>query len=387
MTTFEPRIDLGTLNPGKELGDGGQGTVYALNGSPEFVLKRYKPTANPHGNGIDRLVTWRARLSPADRDLIDRCFAWPRSRVIAGRSTVGAILPIIPSRFWVVLPGNERKPLEVQWAYYPDRARQRGLAVPTGQQRVELCRLYAGAMATLHRNDVVYGDVSFRNLLWTIQPEAAVYYIDCDSVSLAGGRPVVPTGTTLGWTDPTLAPEAPQDVQSDRYKLGLAIYRIIYTEPKVPSTRLQGRVAPVVDLVPLLNQALFGDRANRPTASEWEDVLLRAKYVGRTGSGPSVPPPPSRTSGPSRSADPSRSSSRSNRGTIPVGQGPSSPSNTPSRESVPASAGQGKTPASPKAGSGNDSTDTWEVIFGLFVLFTVVATIIWGVVELLQWIF
>src|SRR3954463_10275246 len=73
------------------------------------------------------------------------------------------------------------------------------------------------------------GDVSMRNLLWTVEPEPNVFLLDCDSMRLAGDSPAVPAAETVDWDDPALGTKTP-NLSSDRYKLAMIVQRVLLVE-------------------------------------------------------------------------------------------------------------------------------------------------------------
>ncbi len=103
----------------------------------------------------------------------------------------------------------------------------------------------------------MHGDLSAKNVLWSLRPAPAVYVLDCDGASVhcgpdevpgetAAGMPAAempaggvlarelldgangrPRATTPNWDDPALAPGAPPTRWSDRYMLGLTFLRVV----------------------------------------------------------------------------------------------------------------------------------------------------------------
>ncbi len=88
---------------------------------------------------------------------------------------------------------------------------------------------------------VVHGDLSGKNVLWSLGPAPAVYVLDCDGASVRCGpdetekmRREVPDGadrrpraTTPNWDDPALPPGATPTRASDRYMLGITFLRLV----------------------------------------------------------------------------------------------------------------------------------------------------------------
>ena len=53
-------------------------------------------------------------------------------------------------------------------------------------QRFTLLREVASGLAFLHKHSVCVGDISPKNLLFSLTPHEAVYFIDCDAMSING---------------------------------------------------------------------------------------------------------------------------------------------------------------------------------------------------------
>ncbi len=66
-----------------------------------------------------------------------------------------------------------------------------------------------------------------RNWLWSVTPRPAVYLIDCDGFRVSGCAPVLPPKETGDWRDPVLLAGSTTTEMSDRFKLALAIFRIL----------------------------------------------------------------------------------------------------------------------------------------------------------------
>ena len=103
------------------------------------------------------------------------------------------------------------------------RATRFGVDDPTDGDRRVLCHALASVLAVLHRNELVYGDLSARNVLWTIRPEPAVLLLDCDGVRRVGKAAPARQLDSPDWDDPS---STNQTIESDRYKFGLFVARV-----------------------------------------------------------------------------------------------------------------------------------------------------------------
>ncbi|HEU5470198.1 MAG TPA: hypothetical protein VFV67_06055 [Actinophytocola sp.] len=298
------RSELGNL--GAELGQGGQAVVYLVpelrlpDATGQLVFKRYKGNqVSP--NGLRAIVGVRSRLEPRTREALDTVAAWP-VRVVRDNGTVcGVIMPLIPDTFFQerVLPSSGRRtrdPREVQNLFVdPTLANRLGMPDVSLRDRFAICRDLALALALLHRNGVVFGDVNAKNALFRLNPEPTVMLVDCDAVRIRGNAPVVRQLNAPDW-DP---PEGRVLTQAtDLYKLGLFVLRTLNPGPRASTARDPGRVVGQLDTEGrAMLTAAFGPPATRPAAAAWRAYF--AKRVVPAGSpnlvaavpvrGPAVP--------------------------------------------------------------------------------------------------
>lgn len=284
-----------------ELGKGGMAVVYdapslILPDAPgeRWVYKRYKQRCRPISlYAMQQLVRHRAVLEPRVRAALDRSFTWPR-RVVTdmGDGAAGVVLPRIPDRYFLSMTTSMgtrlTKPAEAQFLFQDSGyCAQMGIPYATDGQRRALVRSLCHAFSLLDHIDVVYGDLSALNLLWTLTPRPAVLAVDCDSVRVTGGA--APFGRqphSNDWEPPEAqaarrsgrsAEYTIQNRATDRYKLGLAILRIL-TPGRRCSERLDPAAARSVlpaPLYTLLGRSLSVDPDERPPAREWYQAMTR----------------------------------------------------------------------------------------------------------------
>jgi hypothetical protein len=123
----------------------------------------------------------------------------------------------------------------------------------------------------LHAHGIVVGDVSGRNMLWTIEPSPTVFLIDCDGFRREGERAVTTSKETPDWFDPQLN-GGDTTLDSDRFKLAIAIYRAFFSDPF--GTPNQPKDSVSTHQTKLLELARRGTApSNRTTAKEWCEAL------------------------------------------------------------------------------------------------------------------
>jgi DNA-binding helix-hairpin-helix protein with protein kinase domain len=284
-----------------QIGKGGTARVYAL---PSFFLpeapagtwvyKQYKPKYRPAAPfGMDALVRLPEGMPPRQREAFDRSFNWPVRVVADGQPGVaGVILPHLRDDFFIVLRLSsgtiKQKPAEGQYLFM-DRAycARVGIPFPDEDQRRQLCRSLAYAFGLMDRADVVYGDLSALNFIYRLTPRPAVLLVDCDAVRLHGEAAAFgPQPHSPDWEPPeALRARAQGDgtgysIQSkatDRYKLGLAILRILTPGPHSASNTDPERARPFLpmNLYTLLQRSLSDDPTERPSAKTWYEEFTR----------------------------------------------------------------------------------------------------------------
>jgi DNA-binding helix-hairpin-helix protein with protein kinase domain len=295
-------IDLSTvtvreadLGPRHEIGAGGTAKVqaipsYLVHESPggSWVYKKYKAKYRPVSlYGMQSLVRQRAAFGEDQRKIFDRSLNWPVRVVVDDHDgAAGVILPLLAEELFISLHLSsgavKRKPAEGQFLFM-DRAYCVRTRIPylEDEQRKQICRSLCYAMALLDRAGVVYGDLSSRNFLFRLVPRPSVVLVDCDAVRLTGsaaGFGLQPHSPD--WEPPEAirsrrrkdsAGYSIQNKSTDRYKLGLAILRILTpgdgcstnTDPDVARSRLP------MPLFTLLQRALSDDPTERPPAKTW----------------------------------------------------------------------------------------------------------------------
>jgi hypothetical protein len=139
---------------------------------------------------------------------------------------------------------------------------------------VDLCK----TMEILHRHNIVIGDISGRNLLWTDAPTLRVMVIDCDSFHPEGKVGVSPPKQSPDWEDPALTTPLTTK-ESDLYKLALAAYRGIWAATTDRPMAGNRPIPDVPDGVPEVLRSLIErsiGASPRPSAKEWVDSLKQA---------------------------------------------------------------------------------------------------------------
>ncbi|SEN43816.1 hypothetical protein SAMN05216267_1005116 [Actinacidiphila rubida] len=338
-----PRVRLGTLVRDESLGKGGQGEVWAvkerkINNEWPIAYKQYEPPfrATADFAALQAMVDLIPSLDPpVGRWLCERS-AWPAAVVEDDRGPCGFLMRKVPDAFTLPLPAPVgRRALSAFQFLFNSQAYLDRMAIRvTDLQRLLLLQDLAGLMGRLHELGVAVGDLSANNLLFSLDPRPACFFIDCDAMRLRG-RSVLPQVETAGWHVPQPKTEELGTPQSDRYKFALLALRLFLGEQEGTDTGELARVDPA--LAQLATRGQSGDRDQRPAMGEWaaalEQAIARnpqgrpprtvpaaprpatppaghAATGARAAAGATVPPqrvPPRATGGPGGTAPPKKS--------------------------------------------------------------------------------
>jgi hypothetical protein len=288
-------VDEATIGVGEELGSGGQGTVYRVDGQPGLVFKRYKVTgADP--DALKILVELPGQLQPSERDRLHARTAWPLARVYSKGQLSGFLMREIPERFAAASDAGGMKLRELQYLVYP-RKPLWGQIVPPGgvsaQTRLEVAREFTHLVSLLHGKALIVGDVSIRNVMWTGTDgaPATIFLIDCDGIRKLGSRPVLTQAETLDWNDPQMPASGP-NLDTDRYKLALLVGRVLsvsaYLRPGEPLLPVPGVPSRIATRVTEAWQRAAGPLGSRPDPAQWAMALSDRDEIVL------APPPPVR---------------------------------------------------------------------------------------------
>jgi serine/threonine protein kinase len=312
-----PRVLLSQIGTLKKISQGGQGVVYqAPSASTHFaksmVYKEYKETtlSTLDVRGLEAMPEFLESLPYGDGARLIGLSAWPCRIVEDAARVTGFLMPSIPDEFYIKIWTNKPKPSRVPAEFQHLLNDPQVLAmrfrgwIPTDRQRYELIQQTAIALAFLHKHDVCVGDISPKNILYSLKPGPAVYFVDCDAMRVKGTS-LSPQVETPGWSAP--AGEEKATVYSDRYKLGLLALRILVgSQDAEDPARLPASVPK--DLRRIISRTLSSGPKERPDLAAWQSALAPAITTASTEEPkasfttpsatkpPKTPPPPPKVS-------------------------------------------------------------------------------------------
>ena len=321
---------LGTLT---KIGHGGQGVVYgAPNVKTKFaasmVYKEYKAQARAEID-FTALAAMPAlvedSLSYAEAERLISIAAWPCAIVEDDGNPTGFVMPAIPEEFFIPMTtakGVSSATAEFQHLLnHPSVLAARDIEIDDAQ-RYTLLREVASALVFLHKQSVCVGDISPKNLLFSLAPHEAVYFIDCDAMRI-NGVSALPQMETPGWDIPSGQELA--TIYSDTYKLGLLALRLLAGDQATKSPKHLPPSTPGL-LRQIITDTLGQQPETRPLPEAWTYVLGHAieqaqhqRLTAATAAAPvSIPlePPPtpivhSRPSRPTANSRPPAASAHS----------------------------------------------------------------------------
>jgi len=213
QTSTKVRSTSGILVLGKELGRGGEGSVYEIVGQPEVVAKLYhKPIGDERAEKIEVMASMRTEGLTA-------LTAWPLELL---RNTGGA-----PCGFSMPRVSGHK---DIHNLYSP---RSRKIEFPTADWRflVRASVNVAKAFAELHASGCVIGDINHGGI--AVSNKATVRLIDCDSFQIIsrGHQFLCEMGT------PTFTPPELQNTKTfrgvirtanhDNFGLGVMLFQLL----------------------------------------------------------------------------------------------------------------------------------------------------------------
>ncbi|QYC40961.1 hypothetical protein Nocox_16740 [Nonomuraea coxensis DSM 45129] len=289
------RTDRATLTLGRRLGQGGQGTVHEVlnrrvNGQWDVVYKEYDAgvlrsldvaALTAMTDLVGRLPGWDAAW------LCDKT-AWPAELVETDGAVSGFLMRAVPQRYFFdlrTLSGAERRPATLEFLLNDDAyVAGVGLRI-SDRDRLLLMADLAGTLARLHAMDIVVGDLSPKNLLFSADAPPECFLIDCDAMRLAGAE-AMPQVETPDWRLP--GGEEKGTPRGDAYKLALLVVRIFARDQTSTDPGRLAAVSPA--LADLAAAGLQEDPELRPGPEQWAAALREA--AGSASAVPTLPSPP-----------------------------------------------------------------------------------------------
>jgi hypothetical protein len=279
-------ICIDDLRIGALLAEGGEGRVYELPLQPSYVFKSYlRPGPKAY---LDDLVRWTGARGAR----VGTACAWPAAVVTDGRGDAsGLILPRAPRRFALRHRDGTTRLASLSYltADPAHRAVAYGLNLPAEVSPERLGLVYALARLIeafeTAEPPVGHGDLSTKNVLWSLQRGPEVFVIDCDNCELYEDGPGVPRrrAMTPNWDDPAVAAGTNPSRFSDRYSLALVFLRVVGAANFPIQARQRDGGAITVDFA--MPRRAFDPRSGRAGVGPLRPGLERGRRGAQTSGG------------------------------------------------------------------------------------------------------
>ncbi|MFB7503478.1 hypothetical protein [Streptomyces broussonetiae] len=283
-----------TLSLGRQLGQGGQGTVYevvnkkineAEGGGWDVAYKEYTATVLPglDATALASQVGLLKELSAADARWLSEKTAWPAAVVERDGHACGFLMRAIPDRFRfdyrsLGSTGTATRRLANLEFLLNDDAYVASVGLNISERdRLLLLADLAATLTRLHRMDIAVGDLSPKNLLFTTGPRPECFLIDCDAMRLRGAT-VLPQAETPDWQIP--AGEEKATRTSDVYKFALLAVRLFARDQIATDPAALATASPALGA--LARAGLDPDPARRPAPAAWGAQLTAAAATAST---------------------------------------------------------------------------------------------------------
>ena len=214
------------------LGKGGFGSVYRDPRDPSArCIKIYaRPLKGDQASELRRLASVEEWARPSDAAAFKAGFAWPLEIFADAQSVIGYTMPLAPEDAFFELDAagkRQRKLLEVGFlvseAYFQRLSVRSEMPPFDASDRIELSINIFDLLGRLHEYELVYQDISGRNLLGRLNHKDQCFFLDADSISsiaFAESNPV----KSPGWEVPSTLTGP---LERDRARAALLCLRLL----------------------------------------------------------------------------------------------------------------------------------------------------------------
>ncbi len=294
MTVTRARtVALGGLDLGRRLGQGGQGAVHEVTNRRinqtgaawSVVYKEYNAAMLPQADtgALGSLVALLDTLDGTQGRWLCEKAAWPAAVVEESGRARGFLMRAVPDRFRFHVPGltaksSGKERLATVEFLLNDDAYVAGIGLKVSDKdRVLLLADLADILTRLHTSGIAIGDLSPKNLLFTLDKQPECFLIDCDAMRLRGAS-VLPQAETPDWQIPDGEEKATR--ASDIYKFGLLAIRLFARDQSAMDPDVLAALSP--RLVELARASLDNNPLQRPTPVAWAEALEFAAPTAST---------------------------------------------------------------------------------------------------------
>lgn len=190
------------------------------------------------------MVSW---ARPSERHVLETRFSWPLTGYGSANRIEGFSMTYAPDDAQFVLQIGEKSRKVLLQANYlindrfwtTNRALTSARPIVDEQDRVSIAAEFIDAMETLHRHDLVYGDVSGNNVCVRVGDYPSVFLLDADSVVSPELRK-----RNLVRTPDWEVSDALDPITADRSLTALFIWRLLAQQPRARPSVKEARLLP-----------------------------------------------------------------------------------------------------------------------------------------------
>jgi DNA-binding helix-hairpin-helix protein with protein kinase domain len=206
--------DAGIVHTGEQIGAGGEGTVYEVQGRSDLAAKVYHQPPTPEK--VEKLLA----LSRLGTGRLFKLSAWPVD--LLRSKPEGDVVGFLMKR---VNDGREVH------ALHSPKSRLQSFPEASWAFLIYVAANIVRAIATIHEHGFVIGDVNPKNILVTRR--ATVFLLDCDSFQVsAGGKSYRCEGGFPEYTPPELQGRAfgaiERQPEHDYFGLAVAVFQLLF---------------------------------------------------------------------------------------------------------------------------------------------------------------
>lgn len=234
---------------------GGEALVYFSASNPDIVFKKYKiPRTHDNARRAIEQNRFINSLCPSDKLRLTETVTWPLALYGTEREIEGCKMQKVAKSFYFsATVGNIDKErisqvnylIDTSWWSSPAVKRVQRPDIVSPSVRVELCHEYLLTLSRLWANGAFYGDVSPKNLLWTLSPYPRVMFLEGDSVGLVSDSDGDAIHTTEWFPNPSIS-----DLTSrDRSLGGLLVFRILREDLHVKPRPMDTYTGPLTNVL------------------------------------------------------------------------------------------------------------------------------------------
>jgi hypothetical protein len=295
-------VDLSNLSLGNPLGGGGQGKVvtvdgFRIKGQWPAALKTYSREVLPRINAaaLEEFIAFPRGLEPAASTWLYENTAWPTAVVEDNGLVAGFLMRTVPDEYYFEFQtqahGTQAKLADIAFLLNSDRyVSSCGISV-SERDRLMLLKALAAALSRLQALGICVGDLSPKNLLFSLAPVPNCFILDCDAMRVHG-ESVLPQVDTPDWEVPD--GEATATPASDAYKFGLLAIRLFARDQSSRDIAPLAALSPDLGGLAALSQQ--ADPSLRPGPDGWiaalETAAAQASPAPAAVSRPAVAPSP-----------------------------------------------------------------------------------------------